>query len=130
MTATPTDAADWLPGMKVKCLKGVSDEARGRVSSLGHKVGTAKDVNYPVLGDVYTLRHVNPVDVDKVIILLEELRNSHLTKFIKAGLEPGFDARHFELIPNSARGFSSAEQAGEVGPPPTTFPAAISTGGA
>lgn len=106
------DASDWLPGMKVKCLKSVSDKARGRVSDPrmdGQKIGTARNANYPTVGEVYTLRCVNRVSEDQTLILLEEIRNSHLIRFVMA-LEPGFDAKFFEPVSQSPQEAHKAEQ--------------------
>lgn len=60
-------------------------------------------------------------------------RFTHLPRWFKSDLWDVWQAARLDLQrsiskanPNSARGFSSAEQAGEVGPPPTTSPAANS----
>jgi len=88
---------DWHVGMKVVCLKSVNPAIRGSISARGSRVGTALGANYPEKGRIYTLRHINAVG-DEILVLLEECRNGHLVEFIRGGLEPGFSARHFRPV--------------------------------
>lgn len=89
---------DWHVGMKVVCIQGIMPQAYGSISLRGQTVGTAPDPHYPEQGAIYTVRHINPIDVDYVLILLEEVRNDHLQSFIRGGLEPGFDAKYFRPV--------------------------------
>lgn len=89
---------DWHVGMKVVCIQGVRPQAYGSISSRGKPEGVVSNPHYPEQGVVYTVRHINPIADDYVLILLEEVRNDHLDSFIRGGLEPGFHAKYFRPV--------------------------------
>jgi len=53
---------------------------------------------YPNVGDVYTIRAINPWE-DTALILLEEIDNSHLPY----KPEPGIEQRHFRPVRTTSK---------------------------
>lgn len=84
----------WHVGMKVVC-QAPDRKRKGRVLDGSVAVGYAVDPAYPKFGKTYTIRNINEVSSGATLLLLDEVRNDHLKRFIQDGLEPGFDAKYF-----------------------------------